>query len=75
MGQCVIDDTHGAHKHNMRPLSRHQEFTNCSSGLRVKDSSLNIHIIMLPKELAVLYSYDKSCVHAKHIVIKIKLML
>jgi hypothetical protein len=31
---------------------------------------------MLPKELAVLYSYDsKSCVHAKHIVIKIKLML
>jgi hypothetical protein len=31
---------------------------------------------MLPKELTVLYSYDnKSCVHAKHIVIKIKLML
>jgi hypothetical protein len=31
---------------------------------------------MLPKELVVLYSYDnKSCVHAKHIVIKIKLML
>jgi hypothetical protein len=31
---------------------------------------------MLPKELAVLYSYDnKSCVHAKHIVIKIKFML
>jgi hypothetical protein len=31
---------------------------------------------MLPKELAVLYSYDnKSCVHTKHIVIKIKLML
>jgi hypothetical protein len=31
---------------------------------------------MLPKKLAVLYSYDnKSCVHAKHIMIKIKLML
>jgi hypothetical protein len=31
---------------------------------------------MLPKELAVLYSYDnKSCVYVKHIVIKIKLML
>jgi hypothetical protein len=31
---------------------------------------------MLPKELAVFYSYDnKSYVHAKHIVIKIKLML
>jgi hypothetical protein len=31
---------------------------------------------MMSKELAVLYSYDnKSCVHAKHIVIKIKLML
>jgi hypothetical protein len=31
---------------------------------------------MLPKELAVLYSYDnKYFVHAKHIVIKIKLML
>jgi hypothetical protein len=31
---------------------------------------------MLPKELIVLYSYDnKSCVHAKHIMIKIKLML
>jgi hypothetical protein len=31
---------------------------------------------MLPKELTVLYSYDnKSCVRAKHIVIKIKLML
>jgi hypothetical protein len=27
---------------------------------------------MLTKELAVLYSYDnKSCVHAKHIVIKL----
>jgi hypothetical protein len=23
IGQCVIDDTHGAHKYNMRPLSRH----------------------------------------------------
>jgi hypothetical protein len=22
MGQCVIDDTHGAHKYNMRHLSR-----------------------------------------------------
>jgi hypothetical protein len=31
---------------------------------------------MLAKELTVLYSYDnKSCVHAKHTVIKIKLML
>jgi hypothetical protein len=31
---------------------------------------------MLPKELVVLYSYDnKSCVHVKHIVIKIKLIL
>jgi hypothetical protein len=31
---------------------------------------------MLLKELTVLYSYNnKSCVHAKHIVIKIKLML
>jgi hypothetical protein len=31
---------------------------------------------MLPKELTVIYSYDnKSCVHAKYIVIKIKLML
>jgi hypothetical protein len=31
---------------------------------------------MLPKELVVLYSYDnKSCIHVKHIVIKIKLML
>jgi hypothetical protein len=31
---------------------------------------------MLPKELAVLYSYDNNlCVHAKHIMIKIKLML
>jgi hypothetical protein len=31
---------------------------------------------MLLKELAVLYSYDnKSCVHAKYIIIKIKLML
>jgi hypothetical protein len=31
---------------------------------------------MLAKELAVLYSYDnKSYVHAKHIVIMIKLML
>jgi hypothetical protein len=27
---------------------------------------------MLPKELIILYSYDKSCVHAKHIMIKIK---
>jgi hypothetical protein len=31
---------------------------------------------MLPKELTVLYSYDnKSCVHAKHIVIKIKIKI
>jgi hypothetical protein len=31
---------------------------------------------MLPKELAVLYSYNnKSCVHAEHNVIKIKPML
>jgi hypothetical protein len=31
---------------------------------------------MLPKELTVFYSYDnKLYVHAKHIMIKIKLML
>jgi hypothetical protein len=31
---------------------------------------------MLPKELAVLYSYDnKLYVHVKHIVIKIEIML
>jgi hypothetical protein len=23
MGRCVIDNTHGAYKYNMRPLSRH----------------------------------------------------
>jgi hypothetical protein len=38
MGWCVIDDTHGAHKYNISPSSKHKEFTKCSSGLRVEDS-------------------------------------
>jgi hypothetical protein len=47
-----------------------------SSGLRVEDSSEYPHKSYCQNKLAVLYSYDnKSSVHVKHIVIKIKLML
>jgi hypothetical protein len=47
-----------------------------SSGLRVEDSSEYPHKSYCRNKLAVLYSYDnKSSVHVKHIVIKIKLML
>jgi hypothetical protein len=47
-----------------------------SSGLRVEDSFEYPHKSYCRDKLAVLYSYDnKSCVHTKHIVIKIKFML
>jgi hypothetical protein len=76
MGWCVINDTHEAHKYNISPSSKHKEFTKCSSGLRVEDSIEYPHKSYCQNKLTVLYSYDnKSCVHAKHIMIKIKLML
>jgi hypothetical protein len=42
----------------------------------VEDSIEYPHKSYYRNKLAVIYSYDnKSCVHVKHIVIKIKLML
>jgi hypothetical protein len=76
MGQCVIDDAHGTHKYNMRFSSRHLEFIKCLSRLRVEDSTEYPHKSYCKNMLTVLYSYNnKSRVHTKHIVIKVKLML
>jgi hypothetical protein len=76
MSQYVVDDTQRTNKYNMRPLSKHYEFTKCSSKLRVKDNTKYPHKSYCRNRLAVFYSYDnKSCVHAKHMVITIKFML
>jgi hypothetical protein len=48
----------------------------CLSRLRVEDSIEYPHKSYCRNKLAVFYFYDnKSCVHVKHIVIKIKFML